>query len=431
MEPSRVISPRSSQAGTRRSSSVRHESASLQATWTELLQHLDQTRPSQANDADVSTDRAEKLDVSRVRRLGQMLISVVNELPDDLLHKVLAALAEELFSATFRDYSFSYDPREAKKDGVERQPSGQSMRLSEESLAQAVPYAAVVGSLREAAKDAIIRRLELEAKIGCNGPETTPCDAEVEQGTARQAKAGEEVRLREELRHARLLAETYQARSLELERSRVELLEEVRRVRLDKEKNDGRRNKLLDEVRRLRSEVQNLESARSARQQEKQEKTSNAQEAAIRASPTPSTRTARLAAANTQRARTHRGTSPARTMFPDEDNSGYPAPSEEELPNSRLRPGGSVASGTSATSTSAPSSSGAGSNRSAAQSWRIGAATSSVASGSSISDGVGSVMTASHKVRRGSDGVLGYGTVTTATTTVASRGHEKLRMVVR
>merc|ERR1712008_520653 len=100
-----------------------------------------------------------------------------------------------------------------------------------------------------------------------------------DQGNARQAKAGEEVRLREELRHVRLLADNYQARSLELERSRVELLEEVRRVRLDKEKNDGRRHKLLDEVRRLRSEAK---SARSTKQQERQEKAAPVQEAVIR-----------------------------------------------------------------------------------------------------------------------------------------------------
>lgn len=408
---------------------MRHATAPLQATWIELLEHLDQTRPSQGSDADGSTDRCEMLDISRVRRLGQMLMSVINQLPDDLLHHVLAALTEELFSATFRDYPFSYDPREATKNGGEGQTSGQSMRLSEESLAQAVPYAAVVGSLREAAKDAIIRRLELEAKIGGNGPETTPCDAEAEQGNSRQAKAGEEVRLREELRHARLLAETYQARSLELERSRVELLEEVRRVRLDKEKNDGRRHKLLDEVRRLRSEA---ESARSTRQQEKQEKAATAQEAAIRASPTPSTRTSRLApavaSANTHRSRTHRGTSPARTMSSDE-NDGYDAPSEEQLPNSRLGPAGSAGSGSSSTETSAPLTSGAAFNRSPAQSCRTNAAKSTVACGSSISviDEVGSVMAVPRRVRRGSDGALGFGVATTASSTVAGRGNGKIR----
>jgi len=425
-----MISPRTSQAGTRRFSVVRNATASLQATWIELLEHLNQTRPSHGSDADGSTDRCEMLDVSRVRRLGQMLMSVINQLPDDLLHHVLAALTEELFSATFRDYPFSYDPREATKNGGEGQTSGQSMRLSEESLAQAVPYAAVVGSLREAAKDAIIRRLELEAKIGGNGPETTPCDAEAEQGNSRQAKAGEEVRLREELRHARLLADTYQARSLELERSRVELLEEVRRVRLDKEKNDSRRHKLLDEVRRLRSEA---ESARSTRQQEKQEKAATAQEAAIRASPTPSTRTSRLApaaaSASTQRVRTHRGTSPARTMFPDEENNCYNAPSEEQLPNSRLGPGGSAGSGSSSTETSAPLTSGAGFNRSPGQPCRTSSAKSTVVCGSSISvtDEGGSIMSVPRKVRRGSDGALGFDIASTASSAGAGRGNGKLR----
>jgi hypothetical protein len=364
-----------------------------------------------------------------------MLMSVINQLPDDLLRHILAALTEELFSATFRDYSFSYDPREAKKSEVERQTSGlakkseverqtsgQTMRLSEESLAQAVPYAAVVASLREAAKDAIIRRLELEAKIGGNGHEMIACDAEADQGNARQAKAGEEVRLREELRHARLLADTYQARSLELERSRVELLEEVRRVRLDKEKNDGRRHKLIDEVRRLRSEA---ESARSTKQQERQEKAATVQEAVIRASPTPSKRTA-IATANTYRARTHRGTSPARTMSPDEENNGYNAPSEEQLPNSRLGPGGLAVSSSSSTETSAPLTSGAGFSRSPVSS-RTSAAASTCGSSISVIDGVGSVMADPRKVRRGSDGVLGFATATTALSTVGGRGQVKLR----
>lgn len=435
LDASRIMSPRPSQAGTRHPSVARHANASLQATWTELLEHLDQTRPAQGGSADGSTDRVELLDVGRVRRLGQMLMSVINQLPDDLLRNILAALTEELFSATFRDYSFSYDPRQAKKSEVERQTSGPArkseverqtsrppMRLSEESLAQAVPYAAVVASLREAAKDAIIRRLELEAKIGGSGPEMMPGDFEADQGSARQARAGEEVRLREELRHARLLADTYQARSLELERSRVELLEEVRRVRLDKEKNDGRRHKLLDEVRRLRSEA---ESARSTKQQEK---AATVPEAVIRTSPTPSKRTA-IPSGNSCRATgARRGTSASRATSPDEESSGYNAPSEEQLPSSRLGPFGGLAaaSSSSSTETSAPLTSGTGFSRSPAQSSRASAATSTCGSSISVIDGVGSIMAVPRKVRRGSDGALGFVTAREALST-SSRGQVKIR----
>lgn len=52
------------------------------------------------------------------------------------------------------------------------------------------------------------------------------------------SNAAQELQLREELRHSRLLAETYQARTLELERLRLGMDEEVSRMRHEREKDD-------------------------------------------------------------------------------------------------------------------------------------------------------------------------------------------------
>lgn len=230
-----------------------------------------------------------------------MLAGVVNRLPDDLLRRVLVVLAEELFNSIFRDYGFAYDPRDemwppegcgirpgAPGRAASHQPP-RPPRLCEESLANAVPYSAVVQSLRDAAKDAIMRRLELEARCSCmvhasNGDERealpqleTPATADnaststvasraapspTHARSSEGLRAGEEVQLREELRHARVLADTYQARTLELERERIELEEEVRRTRSERERDDARRQKLSEEVRRLRAETDTARASR-------------------------------------------------------------------------------------------------------------------------------------------------------------------------
>lgn len=221
-------------------------------------------------------------------------------MPNDMLRHSLAVLSEELFNAIFRDYQFSYDPR----DPTQRMP-----RLCEEALMNAVPYSAVVQSLRDAAKDAIMRRLELEARCsvgvsvstsaacmesqaGAADSSTAPDNAAsantvgsvagsaVVTGNATNAarpgntaadnnRAVEEVQLREELRHARLLADTYQARTMDLERQRIELEEEVRRTSKDREKEDARHKKLADEVRRLRAEARQVREMQAAYETER------------------------------------------------------------------------------------------------------------------------------------------------------------------
>jgi len=128
--------------------------------------------------------------------------------------------------------------------------------LSEDQLATAVPYFSVVQSLRDTAKDAIVRRLELEAKA-------TEAESNVEE-EGKGRRAVEEVRLREELRHARLLADTFQARTLELEKDRINLEDQVRRHRLERDNNELRSQKLNNEVKRLRADA---DVAKKARQQ--------------------------------------------------------------------------------------------------------------------------------------------------------------------
>jgi len=210
----------------------------LYNTWSELLDLCNRTRRIGCE----SPKEPWPPDPGHIRQACHTLIEVVNNLPDDMLRRVLTVLVEELFSAIFRDYNFTYDPREGDVlPHPSRQSSGRGHTtrpplLSAENIMNAVPYFAVVQSLRDAAKDAIMRRLELEAKISSgvlqmedtDSMQGSPNRGQEEGSTA----AIQEVRLREELRHAKLLAETYQSRTIELERDREEMEDEIRRRRM-------------------------------------------------------------------------------------------------------------------------------------------------------------------------------------------------------
>lgn len=293
--------------------------ASLQSIWHELLHHIDQWRlPGMGSNWPTEHPLP---DLARIRRCCQMLTAVISKLQDELLRRVLTVLAEELFYAIFRDYAFTYDPRIeaagtatcASASGTpllsgQRAPSpGPSVRapsLCERHVLSAVPYFAVVQSLRDAAKDAIMRRLELEAQqaVSRPGPEDDRREAVSDAGDAHaraqgrrpqplpqlQPQAAAQVpqasltvvderhdqwekeapsseaassagtdkeQLTEELRHARLLVDTYQARTLELERLRIDMEEEVGRMHDDREKDELRRQRLQEEIRRLRAEA--------------------------------------------------------------------------------------------------------------------------------------------------------------------------------
>lgn len=291
---SQTNSPRNCLSATPRTGTTK----GLHSIWHEMLTCIDQWRLRGAGWP------AEQLppDLSRARRCCRLLVAVVNQLPDDLLRRVLTVLAEELFYAVFRDYAFSYDPRATTL-----------VPLSEERIANGVPYFAVVQSLRDAAKDAIMRRLELEARHaagvlleqprpatgaevdwrGCNqvrlqpGLMPQPPQPQQQQQQHQHSKThslkGEEhgspklddssctldsnlrsseEELREELRQARLLADTYQARTLELERVRLDMEEEVSRMHHEREKADLRHQKLQEEVRRLRAEAEGSRGGR-------------------------------------------------------------------------------------------------------------------------------------------------------------------------
>ncbi|CAE8602951.1 unnamed protein product, partial [Polarella glacialis] len=94
--------------------------------------------------------------------------------------------------------------------------------------------------------------------------------AETSEGGERQGRrAVEEVRLREELRHARLLADTYQSRTLELEKIRMELEDQVRSCKTTQEKEELQRQKLSNEVNRLRAERETAKAAKVAYEAEK------------------------------------------------------------------------------------------------------------------------------------------------------------------
>mmetsp|Transcript_89069 Transcript_89069/g.157807 ORF Transcript_89069/g.157807 Transcript_89069/m.157807 type:complete len:716 (+) Transcript_89069:55-2202(+) len=226
----------------------------FQAAWAELREHVESRNgrdPERPEDGSTP-------DPARLRRVCQVLVAVVNQIQEPTLRRVLTVLTEELFSAAFRDYTCSYDPRREPLQVDSQKGRGTSLpTLSEDQLATAVPYFAVVQSLRDTAKDAIVRRLELEAKAS----DMAEFNAE-EEGKGRRAV--EEVRLREELRHARLLADTYQARTLELEKVRIDLEDQVRRQRSERDKDDLRSQKLANEVKRLRVDA---DVARRAKQQ--------------------------------------------------------------------------------------------------------------------------------------------------------------------
>lgn len=79
--------------------------------------------------------------------------------------------------------------------------------------------------------------------------------------TARGALAHDELKLREDLRQAMLIADIYQARTLELEKTSARLEEEAKRNRHEREKE---KQKLGDEVRRLRAEAEGQRVAAAA-----------------------------------------------------------------------------------------------------------------------------------------------------------------------
>jgi len=201
-------------------------------------------------------------------------------------------IAEELFFGIFRDYPFMYDPKSSEAKGSStgsrgprspaagsqggvlaaaqgQSPSGQ---FNEERVASGVPYFAVVQSLREAAKDAIMRRLELEAQLACEKQTAATLAAEAaeekdealgeDEGLLGKAQEGVDVdeeetsaQLRASLRNARRLVSTYQARTLELERTRLDMEEEVSRTSKEREKEELLRLELEKEVRRLRVQL--------------------------------------------------------------------------------------------------------------------------------------------------------------------------------
>jgi len=247
--------PRSCTSPTRpgRASHAAPFVAGLATTWAELMDLISRSRPASSSEdclAESSRPREQRPpDPGQTRQACQVFADVVNRLPDGMLRRVLAVLAEELFNAIFRDYIFSYNPREGSAGGrdASQRATSQPPRLHEDALAEAVPYSAVVQSLRDAAKDAIMRRLEFEAKCSSlNSPRPVVIPD----------KNNAEAQMREELRHARLLADTYQARVLELERVRIELEEEVDAARHDRDRSDAHQQKLSSEVRRLRAEAE-------------------------------------------------------------------------------------------------------------------------------------------------------------------------------
>lgn len=250
----------SQQAAQRHSIGVPHTSNSCQSAevtlktaWAQLLDHVERTRPKPSPD---DTPRKKQvggsLDLPRLRQLCQTVAALVNALPPEgLLRRVLAVAVEELFSAAFPDYRFCYDPRDDQPESVSE--------LNEIALASAVPHVVAVQTLKSAARDAIMWRLEHTA-MGAQGamePRETledPADLQALYGIA----GGDEFRLREDLRHAKMLAETYQTRAKELEASTMRLEEEARRFRQERE---AEQQKADEEMRRLRSEAEVLAAA--------------------------------------------------------------------------------------------------------------------------------------------------------------------------
>ncbi|CAK9071169.1 Hypothetical protein (Fragment) [Durusdinium trenchii] len=186
----------------------------------------------------------------------RVLVPVVNQIEDPLMRQVMVALSEELFVAVFKDYVRLYEPQ---KDGLQ----GKALpRIAEEQLSNLVPFFSVVQNLRETAKDAILRKLELEAQVSGTA---------AERSDAEERRAIDEVKLREELRHAHLLAETYQVRTVELEKLRMDLENKVRQLQLERSRDELQRRKLSNEVKRLRAEAEAAKVARAAWEAERRQ----------------------------------------------------------------------------------------------------------------------------------------------------------------
>lgn len=204
------------------------------------------------------TDPVERTpDIQRLRHSCKMLVDVVNEIEDATLRRVMVFYMEELLSACFKDYIRTYDP---KKEPL-RQGRGRYPRLSEEQLSNLIPYFSVVQNLRDTAKDAILRKIELEAKASDTAADLTQSE---------ERRTLDEVRLKEELRHARLLADTLQARTIELEKTRLGLEEQVRRGNLEREKEELAKKRLGNEVRRLRADAEMVRIAKASMDAERQ-----------------------------------------------------------------------------------------------------------------------------------------------------------------
>eukprot|EP00435_Cladocopium_sp_Y103_P017540 s4125_g4.t1 len=200
-------------------------------------------------------DSARTPDPQRLRQVCKVLLSVVNQMEDPMQRRVFL----ELFLVTFKDYARLYDPHLKASNGPQTLP-----RISEEQLSNLVPFFSVAQNLRETAKDAILRKLELEAKVS---------GAVLDQATMEERQVIEEVKLKEELRHARLLADTFQARSVELEKVRIDLEEQLRQSQLERSKEDLQRRKLTNEVKRLRADAEVAKAAKAAVEAERQRQT--------------------------------------------------------------------------------------------------------------------------------------------------------------
>lgn len=205
-------------------------------------------------------DSARTPDPQRLRQVCKVLLSVVNQMEDPMQHRVFLVLIEELFLVSFKDYARLYDPHLKASNGPQTLP-----RISEEQLSNLVPFFSVAQNLRETAKDAILRKLELEAKVS---------GAVLDQATMEERQVIEEVKLKEELRHARLLADTFQARTVELEKVRMDLEEQLRQSQLERSKEDLQRRKLSNEVKRLRADAEVAKAAKAAVEAERQRQTS-------------------------------------------------------------------------------------------------------------------------------------------------------------
>lgn len=204
-------------------------------------------------------DSARTPDPQRLRQVCKVLLSVVNQMEDPMQRRVFLVLIEELFLVSFKDYARLYDPHLKASNGPQTLP-----RISEEQLSNLVPFFSVAQNLRETAKDAILRKLELEAKVS---------GTVMDQATMEERQVIEEVKLKEELRHARLLADTFQARTVELEKVRIDLEEQLRQSQLERSKEDLQRRKLTNEVKRLRADAEVAKAAKAAVEAERQRQT--------------------------------------------------------------------------------------------------------------------------------------------------------------